>query len=361
MIRAWTDIARNRIPWPSRAGLRGGRSRRRLADRRRRRGARPAASAPSTPAASAAPAASGVTAAPPASAAASTPSPAEQARRAPAWSASAPCVPSDPGDGLLVYYQAITHAGLGERDAALAELRSLLGRRLGHRADRRHRLRLALGRPGVPGRARAARCRGAAHRRRAGVVSPGRSAAGARGHRLGRGAPALPRRQHRPAQDRRRRPRRQDAASSPAPDDKLDTVLGLAVDGRRRLLYAVSTNGFEDSARIERRNARADLRPRPRPAGRPPRRGRGAAAQRRRHRRRRHGLRHRLGGRLDLPHAARRAAPDACSAPPGRHAAPTASRSRADGTVYVTLSTGIGRVDPARRQPASACRSPTAW
>src|SRR6185295_6886459 len=36
-----------------------------------------------------------------------------------------------PGDGLLAYYQAITHATLGERDAALAELKSLLGRRLG--------------------------------------------------------------------------------------------------------------------------------------------------------------------------------------------------------------------------------------
>ena len=32
-------------------------------------------------------------------------------------------------------------------------------------------------------------------------------------------------------------------------------MLGLAVDGRRRQLYAVSTNGFEDSARTERRNA----------------------------------------------------------------------------------------------------------
>ena len=36
-----------------------------------------------------------------------------------------------PGDGLLAYYQALAHVALGERDAALAELRSLLGRRLG--------------------------------------------------------------------------------------------------------------------------------------------------------------------------------------------------------------------------------------
>ena len=31
-----------------------------------------------------------------------------------------------------------------------------------------------------------------------------------------------------------------------------------------------------------------------------------------------------------------------------------------DGTVYVTLSTGIGRVDP-RDGSLSACPSPTAW
>ena len=39
------------------------------------------------------------------------------------------------------------------------------------------------------------------------------------------------------------------------PDDKLDAVLGLAVDARRRILFAVSTNGFEDSAATGRRNA----------------------------------------------------------------------------------------------------------
>ena len=36
-----------------------------------------------------------------------------------------------PNDGLLAYYQALTHVQLGERTAALAELRGLLGRRLG--------------------------------------------------------------------------------------------------------------------------------------------------------------------------------------------------------------------------------------
>jgi hypothetical protein len=37
--------------------------------------------------------------------------------------------------------------------------------------------------------------------------------------------------------------------------DKLDAVLGLAVDPARGHLYAVSTNGFEDSGKTERRNA----------------------------------------------------------------------------------------------------------
>lgn len=40
-----------------------------------------------------------------------------------------------------------------------------------------------------------------------------------------------------------------------APRDKLDAVLGLAVDAARGHLYAVSTNGFEDSGKTERRNA----------------------------------------------------------------------------------------------------------
>ena len=38
------------------------------------------------------------------------------------------------------------------------------------------------------------------------------------------------------------------------PSDKLDTILGLTVDAARGQLYAVSTNGFEDSAKTERRN-----------------------------------------------------------------------------------------------------------
>ncbi len=36
-----------------------------------------------------------------------------------------------PGDGLLTYYEALVKVQLGDRDAALAELRSLRGRRLG--------------------------------------------------------------------------------------------------------------------------------------------------------------------------------------------------------------------------------------
>ena len=40
-----------------------------------------------------------------------------------------------------------------------------------------------------------------------------------------------------------------------APGDKLDAVLGIVVDAARGHLYAVSTNGFEDSGKTERRNA----------------------------------------------------------------------------------------------------------
>jgi hypothetical protein len=45
--------------------------------------------------------------------------------------------------------------------------------------------------------------------------------------------------------------------------DKLDTVLGLTLDRKHEHLYAVSTNGFEDAAKAERRNAvvRYDLKP----------------------------------------------------------------------------------------------------
>ena len=39
------------------------------------------------------------------------------------------------------------------------------------------------------------------------------------------------------------------------PSDKLDTVLGLAVDAERGHLYVVNTNGFLDEAKKERRNA----------------------------------------------------------------------------------------------------------
>jgi streptogramin lyase len=39
------------------------------------------------------------------------------------------------------------------------------------------------------------------------------------------------------------------------PGDKLDAILGLVVDAARGHLYAVSTNGFEDSGKTDRRNA----------------------------------------------------------------------------------------------------------
>ena len=128
-------------------------------------------------------------------------------------------------------------------------------------------------------------------------------------------------------------------------DDRLDTVLGLAADGRRRLLYAVSTNGFEDSARTGRRNAVLiyDL-------------GRGRRI-----------ARHDVAEALQLNDVAvaadgtlyvtDSAAGSIYRMRPGERrltlfGTPRAARGAngiavaADGTVYVTLSTGIGRVDP---------------
>jgi SMP-30/Gluconolactonase/LRE-like region len=40
-----------------------------------------------------------------------------------------------------------------------------------------------------------------------------------------------------------------------SPSDKLDPILGLRVDVARRALYAVSSNGFKENAKTERRNA----------------------------------------------------------------------------------------------------------
>ena len=249
-----------------------------------------------------------------------------------------------PGDGLLAYYQAITHAALGERDAAIGELKSLVGRRLGivptpgtgldplwNDAEfQAIRERLAADEPrtaDAPESFRLADPR---------LVPEGIAWDAARKRFL---VGSIAQRKI-VAIDRRGRTRAFSGAA-----DGLDTVLGLAVDARRRLLYAVSTNGFEDSARVARRNAVVlyDL-------------GRGRRV-----------ARHDVPEALQLNDVAvaadgtlyvtDSAAGSIFRLRPGQKKPAlfgTAGAARGangiavapDGTVYVTLSTGIGRVDP---------------
>jgi len=297
----------------------------------------PAASAASSPSASASPAA------PSASTAASSPSAAEVAARAGLERIRALRV-QRPGDGLLAYYQAIAHVALGERDAGLAELRSLLGRHLGivpapgtgldalwgDAEFQAVRERLAAEEPrtaDAPVSFRLADPR---------LVPEGIAWDAARKRFL---VGSIAQRKI-VAVDRRGKTR-----DFTRPEDKLDTVLGLAVDGRRRLLYAVSTNGFEDSARDDRRNAILiyDL-------------GRGRRI-----------ARHDVAEALQLNDVAVAAdgtlyVTDSAAGSiwrmrpgekkPALFGAAGAARGAngiavaPDGTVYVTLSTGIGRVDP---------------
>jgi len=249
-----------------------------------------------------------------------------------------------PGDGLLAYYQAITHVALGEREAAIAELKSLVGRRLGivptpgtgldaiwNDAEFQSiRERLAADEPrtaDAPESFRLADPR---------LVPEGIAWDAARKRFL---VGSIARRKI-VAIDQRGRTRDFSGA-----DDGLDTVLGLTVDARRRLLYAVSTNGFEDSARIARRNAVVvyDL-------------GRGRRV-----------ARHEVAEAQQLNDVAVAAdgtlyVTDSAAGSiwrmrpgekkPALFGAAGAARGAngiavaPDGTVYVTLSTGIGRVDP---------------
>lgn len=309
-------------------------------------GPRPTTSAPSSPTTSApsspsAPA-STAPAAPPASAAASAPSPAETAQRL-ALERIRALRAERPGDGLLAYYQAITHAALGEREAALAELKSLQGRRLG-----------IVPAPGTGLDALWADPHFQAVRERLAAEEP-RTADAPVSFRLA--DPKLvpegiawdgPRRRFLVGSIAQRKiiatDRRGKARDFSRADDGLDAVLGLTVDGRRRLLYAVSTNGFENSASTARRNAVViyDL-------------GRGRRV-----------ARHDVPEALQLNDVAvaangtvyvtDSAAGSLYRMRPGERRLRLFGTARAargangiavaaDGTVYVTLSTGIGRVD----------------
>jgi hypothetical protein len=166
-----------------------------------------------------------------------------------------------PGDGSLVYYQALLHAGLGEKDRAVAELKSLVGRRLGlipvrdigfaplwdDAAFQQVRAELIAEEPRTPDAPVAFRLRDAR-------LIPEGIAYDATQRRFYVGSIA-----GRKIVVRDDKGRERDFSRG---SDRLDTVLGFAVDTKRRQLLAVSTNGFEDSAKLERRNAlmRYDLK-----------------------------------------------------------------------------------------------------
>ena len=166
-----------------------------------------------------------------------------------------------PGDGLLVYYEATIRLRLGEREKAFELLRSLKGRKLGlvpardtgfdavwdDPEFRKIRTELASDEAETPAAPVAFRLsdprlipEGIAH-----AETSNRFFLGSIAQRKivvadGKGV----------------------ARDFSKPSDKLDAVLGLAVDAARGHLYAVSTNGFLDEASKERRNsvARYDLK-----------------------------------------------------------------------------------------------------
>lgn len=257
-----------------------------------------------------------------------------------------------PGDGILAFYAAMTRAALGRKQEALADLRGLVGRRLGlvpapgtgfeglwgDPEFEAVRAQLAADEPRTPD----APVRLALAD--AGLVPEGVAWDGAR-RRFLLGSVA---RHAIVAVDGRGR-----ARPFSAPGDGLDAVLGLHVDARRGHLLAVTTNALERSAAAGRRNAVVRY---PLAGGRP--------------------------ARLEAPEALQlndvAAAPDGTvyatdsqggtlfRAAPGAAAlvpfGPAGSLPGAngvavapDGAVYVAITTGVARADPrdgaARRLP----------
>ena len=254
-----------------------------------------------------------------------------------------------PGDGLLLFYQSMTHLSLGEREAALELLQNLKGRKLGlipardagfdamwddpkFQAIRKELLDQEPQTPAAP----------VAFRLKDPKLIPEGIAYDPKGNRFFIGSIAQRKIMVTDAKGSAR-----DFSSAA---DKLDQVLGLAVDAARGHLYAVSTNGFHESAKVERRNmvVRYDLKD------------------------------GRLLDRFPAPDAAQlndlAMAPDGtlyvtdsqsgslfCKKPDekaltrlgetGSLRGANGIAIGADGIVYVTLSTGIARVDPATGAP----------
>jgi len=159
-----------------------------------------------------------------------------------------------PGDAVLVFFQAFTHMNLGEREAAFELLRSLKGRKLGLIPVRgfgfdsawndpefqKIRKELEDDEPKTPDSPIAFRLKDP-------KLIPEGIAFDATGKRFLLGSIAQRKIIAADAKG--------EARDFSSPADKLDTVLGLAVDSGRGHLYAVSTNGFLEEAKSERRNA----------------------------------------------------------------------------------------------------------
>jgi hypothetical protein len=159
-----------------------------------------------------------------------------------------------PGDAVLVFFQAMTHINLGERDAAFELLRSLKGRKLGLIPARglgfdsvwndpefeKLRNELAEDDPKTPDSPVAFRLKDP-------KLIPEGIAYSPAGERYVIGSIAQRKIIMTDAKG--------DESDFSKPSDKLDTVLGLTIDAERGHLYAVSTNGFLDEAKTARRNA----------------------------------------------------------------------------------------------------------
>ena len=158
-----------------------------------------------------------------------------------------------PGDGVLVFYQALVHVSLGERDAALELLRSLKGRKLGLIPVRdvgfdsvwddpefqKIREALADEEPQTPASPVAFRLKDP-------KLIPEGIAYDAEDKRFFIGSVA----QHKIVVAHEK-----ELSDFSSPTDRLDAVLGLTVDPTCGHLYAITTNGVEESAKKERRNA----------------------------------------------------------------------------------------------------------
>ena len=166
-----------------------------------------------------------------------------------------------PEDGVLVFYEAITRIALGDREAALALLRSLQGRKLGLVPVRdaafeaawddphfqKTREKLAQEEPRTPNAPVAFRLADP-------KLIPEGIAYDPKQDRFFIGSVA-----QKKIVSANRKGEVKDFSK---PEDNLDCVLGLFVDAAHEQLYAVSTNGFLEEAQKQRRNAvvRYDLK-----------------------------------------------------------------------------------------------------